>query len=325
MNFRRRVAVLSLTAGVLVLAIVAGLAFSPEARRSRETRGGILLRDPAEIDTLEISDSSGLRVFRRLGAAWVLDEDGAFLPARAERIEAYLTILGSLRSREEVSRREASWETLGLDDTSGRRIRLLLRDGSAAADFRVGRYSPDGSRVFLRMERDPRGYAVPGPVASRLPTARTTWLDLRVFGEPVPLEDVMSLRISGSLTFPDGTAFGPGYTLERDRSGGWTSKQIPDPDPAAVGRLVRSWMNAEADDFTARDVAGVAGGPRSELRVDLELGGGTLRSLRITGPADPEGRFAVIRTGGYGPMALSPWILRDLLKSPGELSIPSVP
>lgn len=326
MSFRGRVAVLACAAGALALAIAVGLVFSPEARRTRESRGALLRLDPAEIESVEISDSSGTRAFRRLGAAWVLDEDGTFLPARAERIEAYLAVLGSLKSLEEISRMEASWETLGLDDATARRVRLLLGDGAAAAEFRVGRYSPDGSRVYLRKDLDPRGYAVPSSVASRLPASRRSWLDLRVFGEPVPLEDVMSLRISGTLRFPDGTVFGPGYILERDRSGGWTSRQVPDLDPAAAGRLIRSWMNAEAEDFAPRDAArGAGGGPGTELRVDLELGGGTLRSLRISGQADPEGRYIAVRTGGPGPFLLGSWILADLLKSTSELSSPPGP
>lgn len=313
--FRRKAAVLSAVAGFLALLVAAGVVFSPGARNARASRIRLLVPDPAEIHAVEVSGPDGSLVFRRFGAAWTLEEDGLPLPARTERIEAYLETLHSVRSLVEVSRREASWDELGLDEGSSRRIRLLLRDGASAADFRAGRYAPDGSRVFLRKSGETRAYAAPAATASRLPAGRKAWLDLRVFGEPVPREDVQRLRVSGSVRFPDGTVRRAEYILERGLSGAWTSPQIPDLDTAAAGRLVRSWMGAEAEDFSLRRPE-----DREGLRVDLELGGGSLRSLRISGTPDPEGGYTAALTGSGQYLILDARILRDLLMTPGELS-----
>lgn len=315
-GFRRKAAALSGTAGFLALLVAVGLVVSPEARHDRASRVRLLVPDPTEIHAVEVSGPGVSLVFRRLGAAWTQEEGGLPLPARAERIDAYLEVLHSVRFLPEVSRRETSWEELGVDEGTSRRVRLLLRDGSAAADIRIGRYAPDGARTFLRKGGESRAYAAPAAVASRLPAGRKSWLDLRAFGEPVPLEDVQRLRVSGTLRFPDGISRRVEYALERSLSGAWTSPQIPNLDSAAAGRLVRSWMSAEAEDFSSR-------GPedREGLRIDLELGGGSLRSLRISGAPDPEGGYAAARTGsGYG-LVLGSWTLRDLLKTPEELSL----
>lgn len=315
MSFRKKAAILSATAGLFALFTALGIAFSPESRNARTSRYRLLVSDPAEIHGLEIFGQEGSLIFRRFGPAWTLGDGGVQVPVRAERIEAYLQFLGSVRSLSEVSRTEKSWEDLGLDDASARRIRLLLRDGTAAVDFRVGKYAPDGSRVFMRMEGNPRAYAAPAAAALRLPSGRKAWMDLRVFGDPVPLEDVRSFRVSGFLRFPDGSVFKSTYVLEQSLYGGWNSPQIPDPDSAAIGRLVRSWMNTEAEDFSA---SGLDEGPF--LTVDLGLGGGEVRTIRISSNPDPEGwyRAALVGSGRYFRMnALN---LKDLVKNPGDLS-----
>jgi len=321
-GYRRKVAYLAAAAGTLALFLAAGLVFSPEARHVRGSRGGLLDRDPAEIFALEVSDAEGSLVFRRFGASWTLEEGGTPLPVRAERVDAYLEAVRSVRSLVEVSRSESSWETLGLEDAASRRVRLLLRDGSGAAEYRLGRYSPDGERVYLRKAGDFRGYAAPAPVSSRLPDGRGSWLDLRVFGEPVPLEDVQRLRVSGFLRFPDGGGFRSPYSLDRSLSRAWESGEIPDLDPAAAARLIRAWMSAEAEEFSAD---GPAPGAEGVLRVDLELGGGALRSLWISGRPDAGGGYRATLTGTGRFFRLGIWTLRDLLKTPEELSYRSRP
>lgn len=314
-SFRRKVRALSWAAVLLALWTAAGIAFSPEARNARISRYRLLVPDPAEIQVLQITVPEGDLSFRRLGGAWTLEEGGRSLPVRAERVEAYLETLGAVRSLSEVSRAESSWKDLGLEEASARRVRLLLKDGSAAADFRVGRYAPDGSRVFLRMEGNPRGFAAPAAIASRLPGSRKAWLDLRLFGEAVPLEDVQSLRISGYLRFPDGSVFRAEYGLDQNLSGVWSSPQIPGLDPSAAGRLVRSWMSAEAEDFSDR---GPEAGP--VFRADLATGGGAVRSLRISAIPEPEGWYRASLTGSGRYFRMSPWLLKDLLKAPEDLS-----
>ncbi len=321
-RYRRKVAYLAATAGALALSLAAGLAFSPEARHARGSRGVLLDRDPGEILSLEVSDSEGTLVFRRFGASWTLEEGGMPLPVRAERVEAYLETARSVRSLAEISRSESSWEALGLDDPSSRRVRLLLRDGSGAAEYRLGRYSPDGERVYLRKAGDSRAYAAPAPVSSRLPSGRKSWLDLRIFGEPVPLEDIQRLRISGSLSFSDGSGFRFPYSLDRSLSRGWESAEIQGLDPAAAARLVRAWMNAEAEEFSPD---GPAPGSEGVLRVDLELGGGVLRSLWISGQPDAGGGYRAALTGTGRFLRLGAWTLRDLLKTPEELAYRSRP
>lgn len=321
-GFDRKVQALTAAAAILALSVAAGTLFSPEARRSRESRGSLLGLDPAEIHVLEVTDPRGLLVFRRLGAAWTFEEGGVPLPARADRIEAYLDALGSVRALSEVSRSESSWEALGLDGRTARRVRLLLRDGSAAADFRIGKFSPDGSRVYIRKGESPLGLAAPAAVASRLPSGRKAWLELRVFGEPVPLEDLQSFRISGSLRFADGSVFRADYRMERSLSRGWQSPQIPDLDTAAAARLIRSWMSAEAEDVSVQGPpAGTAGG----LRVDLELGGASLRSLRISGDPDSRGGYLAALAGSGRYFRMDSWTLRNLLKHPEDLAPRPVP
>lgn len=316
-GFRGKARALTAAAAVLALLLAAGTVFSPEARRSRESQGSLLVLDPSEIHVLEVSGPEGSLVFRRFGAAWTLEEGGVPLPVRTERIEAYLEALRSVGSLAETSRSESSWEALGLDDGSARRVRLFLRDGVAAADFRVGKYSPDGSRVYLRKGDNPLGLAAPAAVGSRLPSGREAWLDLRVFGEPVPTEDLQSLRIYGTLRFADGADFRADYRLERSLSRGWESPQIPDLDAAAAARLVRSWMGAEAEDFSDE---GPPAGTARGLRVELELGGGSLRSLRISGDPDPEGGYLAALAGSGRNLRMDSWTLRGLLKNPEELA-----
>ncbi|HSV56006.1 MAG TPA: DUF4340 domain-containing protein, partial [Magnetospirillaceae bacterium] len=203
------------------------------------------------------------------------------------------------------------------DEGTARRVRLLDKGGQAAADFRVGRYSPDGSHVHVRMEGDPRGYSVPAPVSTRLPETRRSWLDLRIFGESVPMEDIQGLRVSGLLRLSDGRVFSARYSILPTQGRAWQSEEVPDLDPAAAVRLVRTWMHAEAEDFSREGPAGRDG---EGLRVDLELAGGTLRSLWIQAEPDSEGRHLAVMTGTGRYFRIAPWTMRELLKTPQDLA-----
>ncbi len=302
---------------LLVLAIAAGTALSAGARSARASRGRLLDADPELVAAVEISRPFGTQVFRRHGGAWILESPGGSLPARAERVDAFLDAVGSVRALQEAGRSESAWESLGLGGSSSRRVRLLSRDGSARADFRVGRYTPEGSRVFVRREGEIRSYSVPASLASRLPASRTAWLDLRLLGEPVPLEDVQRLRVAGFLEYGPREAYRADFTLTRSAERGWTSGEIPDLDPSAAERFVRALMYLEGEDYSPenRFPDGAEG-----LRIELELGGGTLRTLQIAGRTDGSGMYTASRTGTRLVLRVDVRRIRDALRTPSDLT-----
>ena len=140
-SFRHKVRILAALAAVLAVITAAGLILSPESRNARVSRGSLLAVNPGEIYYLEIQDPGWNAEFRRLGASWVLENNGGFLPVRSERVEGFLESVRSVRTLAEAARSEASWAALGLDET-------LLPPRTAPAARRIGRGGLPGRTVF---------------------------------------------------------------------------------------------------------------------------------------------------------------------------------
>lgn len=322
MRYPQKVRILVIVDAVLALVMAAAFIFSPEARSARSSRGRLFEQAPGDIWSVEIRGPTGDLTFRRFGGSWIMDTGADRLPARAERVEAFLEAVANVRTLRETARSDSAWKSQGLEDDAARRIRLSTKDGGTVSDFWIGRYSPDGASVYIREEGRPRTYSVAAAVASRLPSDRRAWLDLRVFGEPVPVEDVQSLRVAGSLSYAQGDGYQATYTLTRNREKGWASKEITDLDAAAAERLVRAFLYAEGEDF---DREGLPVGAAPGLRIDLELGSGTLRTLWISGKPDAEGGFRATMTGSGRSLRIGAWTLKSLLKGRDELRRRQIP
>ena len=316
MRYRQKLVFLAVLTAALALAVAAGFLFSPQARLTRKARERLLYSTPNEVARVEISGAAESLVFERYAGSWSLVAGAERLPGRAERVEALREAVGAVRTLEAVARSQDAWKSYGLATDESRRVRFIGADGKALADFSVGRYSANGADAYVRREGDDRSYRVAAAVASRLPPERASWLDLRAFGESVPPEDVQRLRVQGRVRFSDGKYYGAAFNLTRSLSSLWSSDEIPDLDPSAADRFVRSVMNAEAEDYSP---GGLISADEAGLRLELELGEGTLKTLRIAELPDGTGSHRASLMGSGRVMRIGEWTLRDILKAPSDL------
>lgn len=315
-RYRQKLVSLASLTAALALAVAGGFLFSPQARSARAVRGRLLHAEPDEVSRVEVSGGPESLAFERYGGSWSLVSGAERFPARAERAEAFLETVGAVRTLEAAARSQDAWKSYGLGADESRRVRFLGSDGKLLADFHVGRYSANGADSYVRREGDERSCKVAAAVASRLPSDRKSWLDLRAFGESVPPEDVQRLRVQGRVRFSDGTYYGAAFSLTRSLSSLWRSDEIPELDPSAADRFVRSVMNAEAEDYSPD---GLISADEAGLRLELELGGGTLKTLRIAELPDGTGSHRASLMGSGRVMLLGEWTLRDILKAPSDL------
>lgn len=315
-RYRRKLVFLAaLTAG-LALAVAGGVVFSPQARSARAARGRLIYAKPDEVVRVEISGGPESLVFERYAGSWSLVTGAERYPARAERVESFLEAVGAVRTLEAAARSRDAWKSYGLGSDESRRVRFIGSDGKSLAGFYVGRYSANGADSYVRREGDDRSCRVAASMASRLPSDRKSWLDLRAFGESVPPEDVQRLRVQGRVRFSDGKYYGAAFSLTRSLSSLWRSDEIPELDPAAADRFVRSVMNAEAEDYSPD---GLISATEAGLHLELELGGGTLKTLRIAELPDGTGSYRASLMGSGRVLRIGEWTLRDILKAPSDL------
>ena len=211
-------------------------------RRGREMRGG---QAPAvlpviasqAVDTVAIVRPSDTTVLmRRDTASWTVNGHPADRGAVAALLDA---LADSARRSEPVAERAASHAGLGVDDGTGRRVRVAGRSGPIA-DLVVGHRTPDLQGGYLRRSGDSLVVLVRGPLMEALDRQPDEWRDRRIAAVTPDSVAVIELRRGRRAV-----------TLARDGTG-WTLGRGRAADTAGVRGLLESYRRVEAAAFASR-------------------------------------------------------------------------
>jgi hypothetical protein len=253
--------------GLIVVAFAALLLLWGAAALLRRAEGAdatlaVLPAIPRDaVDTVVIARPRDTTVLARLDSTtWSVNRHPADQVAVASLLEA---LADTPRRGDPVAERPASHPGLGVDSTTGSRVRVIGR-GGVLADLVAGRRSPDFDGGYLRRTADSTVYLVRGRLAELLERATDDWRDRRMGG--VPADSVMSIEVGRG---------GRSYRLAR--SGGRWSFAGPRPaaDSAAVSDLLGGYARLEAAGFATPAQADSARFDPADRRVRLLRGDGS--------------------------------------------------
>ncbi|MHB9293439.1 hypothetical protein Holit_02561 [Hollandina sp. SP2] len=326
MVYKKKALFLVCLVGALALLYAGTWIFEPERVNSRNAAFQWL--DPKrldEIDRIELSGSGDPLTVIRKDTRWFVSRDDGEYPAKQGRIEEFLRILSAKGSYPVRGTETASHERLGLTEETASRI--LIRGGAGAyplLDLLVGSRDPTGREVYLRKQDRPEVRSGNDTLSGYISSSRTAWYDLRLFPETenpglgvdsVQRLTVYPLAASAEEAAESGepSAHEPRFSLSRSE-GSWIIEGAPVNalDDQRVESYIRSIVDAVGEDFIPAP-EGIQENEFIQGRIDLELGNGLSRSIRIGPALESNQRKAVVSDTPF-VYVLAEWTINRIFK-----------
>ncbi len=297
--------------GAILIALATTLMIGLEPRTDRIEP--LVSVDLARVRELRVTDDRNPQNVRDIvvfhdGVEWVLDLGASIVPAREDRVVAFLRAVAGSRERRTVTNRESEFASFGLGDRS---IRVIVVGDRAPVRIAIGDDAEPPGSFYARVEPDGAVVVADGGAAFFVRQPAVFWAYLRVFPESVRPNEIIA--VSAWALDADGTI--RRSRAYRDDSELWrVSGDGVGDEPE---RVVNEWTAALADlvgaAFVIADTDEPADDPVAGLSYELSDGRSYGLSLRIaglgsvaeavvdpdlawitaTGPSLPSERFAV--------------------------------
>lgn len=207
------------------------------------------------------------------------------VPANEGTVGGFLASLRSLELEEVLSRRPESFSLYALDDASGVRLKVWAADAQKPQEWVIGKDSPSGGHVYVRIGNAPEVYLAKGLSRSLAGADLKTWRDTRILPLPAdaPIQSIRVYQDRENLIF-------------EKSSDTWTvnGKTV---QPEKVDPLLTNLRYLTADDFvdppeSIPEAAELATAP---THITVTLRSGESHDLRIGTPQKGNGSRALIR------------------------------
>jgi hypothetical protein len=312
MVYRRKILILSSLTALLSLLYILSLVFDPQRSFSRSSAYAWLegrLLDQADRILIE-SPGLALNLLRR-NNVWLVSREGNEYPARQLRVEDLLAALSRRAAYPVLAASASSHRQLGLEEGISR-ITVKGGAGLPLLDLLLGKGGSTGREIYLRKANSNEVRSGEDIFTVYTGSAPASWYDLRLFPEGPETGDLQRLTVyplagEGPLIF---TRRGKGWNLE--------GLDVPMPDTGRIESYIRGVLGAEGEDFAPPPDASEPF--PAEGRLVLELGNGTVLSLKV-GPAeaDTKRRYAELSGSPYR-YVLAAWTVERLFRNPGYFS-----
>jgi hypothetical protein len=305
---------------VLSAVYVLSMVFDPE----RTAAGSALLSwiDPALVDRIDririISDGETRELIRK-NNEWFVSYKGRDYPARQMRVEVFIGLLTRREPYPVRSSNASSHERLGLTESAASRIIVSGGAGLPLLDLLVGQGDNTGREVYVRRQGQNEVRSGEDVFTAYIVSPRASWYNLRLFpdseeGGPDP-DSVQRLTVYAGARTAEGDAAAPAAELRVFTRNGreWTFSgiDIAEADMGKVDTYVRGILSAEGDDFNDSDDP--SDSMFNHSRITLELGDGSIRTLRLS-PPDETGRRLARVSGSQYVYSLAGWTVERLFR-----------
>lgn len=188
----------------------------------------------ARVDTVVLARSGDTTILARKDTAtWTVNGH----PAAARAIGDLFDALADSAPRSElVAERKASHASLGVDSTTGTRVRIV-GGGRPLADLVVGHMSPEFSGGYVRLADQEPTWLVRGRLVDVLTRRTDDWRDHRIAS--VAPDSVASVEVTR----------GKRHYLLRRAGSGWTLSPGGKADSALAANLVGAYGRVDANGF----------------------------------------------------------------------------
>jgi hypothetical protein len=248
---------------------------------------GIIIKRPVEEDnTVALS---------RNGGKWFVTHEGKDYPARQVRVEDFIAAFAKKTPYPVRSSNASSHERLYLTEDGATRITLSGGTGLPILDLLIGASDVTGQNAYLRKLGENTVRFGENRFTSYSRNTYTWWFNFLLFPETEDGSlDVTGIqRVTVYSPSEDGVTSLPHVITRRGRE--WTFNfELENPDMGKVDSYLRDVLNAAGTDF-AEDVT-AASPVFNYARIELQLGDGSLRSVRF-GPPDENDRYFAAVSG----------------------------
>jgi hypothetical protein len=330
MVYKQKLTFLSGLVGLLALIYVLTLVFEPErAGRRNAAYSWLDPRQVAQAAGISITGSSGdggLELIKK-DRVWYVVYEGREYPARQLRVDDFLGLLSRKTTYPVQASTRAAHERLGLSENAASRIVVSgapppAREGAEPVsgpvllDLLVGQGDQTGQDVYLRKAGQNEVRSGEDRFTGYISGARTSWYNLRLFPESedgkLDVDGVQRVTVYPPLSEEGANSGGEPRIFTRSGTG-WTigGLAVNDQDNTKVDSYIRGILNIEGDDFSSQTTPDDA--VFNDSRIALELGDGSIRTLRLGGADESNRRLAAV-SGSPHVYALAGWATERLFR-----------
>jgi hypothetical protein len=305
MPYKKKIAILGITAIVLALIYSLTLVFDPERINTRNAAFTWLpagARD--EADRIEITrGEQKLALVLESGkwfALFVVGGQELEVPVKQGRVDDLFRLLNTRGAFPRRGSSAASHGDLGLGADAAR---LVIRGGAGLPllDLLVGNDDSSGREVFLRNYGEDVFRSGDRLISSYVKGERTAWYDLKLFTDAsVDLVQRVRIRLNG----PEGTEE---YSIIRGGEN-WTFEgDALSLNKEKVETWIQGILESQGEDFLYPDNFIPAG------TISVELGNGAVFSLQI-GQSGEDGKSPALVAGNAYGHVLPQWAVTRILR-----------
>jgi hypothetical protein len=315
MTYKKKFTVLSGIIAALAVVYMLTIVFDPERSSSRSAAyswleggqtdkiSGIIIAKPGETITLA-----------RNGGKWFVSHNGKDYPAKTARVEDFIAALGKRAPYPVRSSSASSHERLSLTPGQATRITVAAGAGLPLLNLLIGQADMTGQNIYLR-KQDQNEVRSGEDIFSTYTTSElTSWYNLRLFPE-TETGGIDAVNVQRLTVYPSASSGENVPPQIFSRSGkAWTFNfELANPDMGKVDSYIRDILNTSGDDFV--DTFTPSDSVFNDSRIVLELGNGSIRTIRFGPPDENNGRMAVV-SGSDWVYSLAGWVSQRLFVEP---------
>ena len=307
MAYKKKLIVLLSIIAALTLIYTASLVFDPERTAARSSSYVWLdSRLVARVDRIVLSSDGESRELVKKNNEWFVLHNGNEYPARQARIEDFLALFTQRVLSPVRYSNAASHAQLGLDAETASRI-TISGENSALLDILIGLEDNTGKEVYIRRAGQNEVRSGEYLITVYLRGKAGSWYDLKLFPESedgrFTVDDIQRL-----LVYEEG----PPLIFTRS-NWEWTvsGAEVANPDSSVIESYIRMVLITEADDFSE---VSIDSPELNHSRIVLELGNGSVRTIRLS-EADDTGRRLAHVSGSRYVYSLPTWSVQRLFRN----------
>ncbi|MDR1319565.1 MAG: DUF4340 domain-containing protein [Treponema sp.] len=314
MGYGKKLTILSSLVAVLALVYVLTIFFEPERAGARNSAFTWL--DPAlkdRIDRITLNDQGNATELARRGGKWFVSRGGKEYPAKDLRVDDFIGLLTRKAEYPVRASSAAAHERLGLGENEASRVTVSGGAGLPLLDLLIGAGDQTGREVYLRRQGNNEVRSGEDRFTAYISGTGLSWLNLRLFPESegggLDVDGVQRITVYASGS--SGAAGEPWVFTRTDRDWVLSGVNVKEPDTGKIDSYVRSILNAEGDDFA--DSADSGAPEFNNSRIVLELGDGSVKTIRLTAAGESNKRLAAV-SGSPHVYSLSGWAAERLFR-----------
>ena len=308
MTYKKKITVLSGIIASLAIIYILSVVFDYERTGSRSALYFWL--DPGQKNNIEgitISNVEETIALVRKGDEWFISRNGRDYPARRVRVEDFIGTLIRRAPYPVLSSSVSSHERLSLTEDRSIQITVTGKGGQSLLNLLIGIGDITGQNVHMRKQGQNEVRSGEDIFSTYVRSTLASWYNLRLFPESeegrLDATGVQRLTVYPPPT-DDGENVPPRIFTRSGREWTFSGFELNNPGMGRVDGYIRDILGTSGDNFI-EDIE-----PSDPMfnnsRIVLELGNGTIRTIRL-GPSDESGRRLAVISGSNWVYSLPVW------------------